>query len=80
MDYIEPVPTGYKLSGFLRRSLIIFIVQGFRHIVFISSVIFTTFRPICSPAFIMYLSPVLANIYMEYFEEMALGSMSLNVA
>ena len=35
------------MSEFLRRSLIVFIIQGFRTIVFVFIVIFTTFRPIC---------------------------------
>ena len=35
------------VSEFLRRSLMIFIIQGFQTIVFIFIVIFTTFRPIC---------------------------------
>ena len=39
------------LSKFLRRSLLIFIMKGFRTIVFIFIVISTIFRPICSPAF-----------------------------
>ena len=40
----------YSLSKFLRQSLI-FIIKGFRTIVFIFIVISTTFRPICHPAF-----------------------------
>ena len=39
------------MSQFLRRSLVIFIIKGFRTIVFIFIVISTTFRPTCSPAF-----------------------------
>ena len=39
------------LSKFLKRSLMIFIIKGFRTIVFIFIVISTTFRPICPPAF-----------------------------
>ena len=42
-------------SKFQRRSLI-FIIMGFRTIVFIFIVISTTFRPICLPAFLRYLS------------------------
>ena len=45
-----------QLSKFLRRSLLIFIIKGFRTIVFIFIVIFTTFRPICPPAFFWCLS------------------------
>ena len=41
-----------QLSEFLRRSLMIFIIQGFWTIVFIFIVIFTTFRPLCLPAFL----------------------------
>ena len=44
------------LFKFLRRSLLIFIIKGFRTIVFISIVISTTFRPICHPAFFRCLS------------------------
>ena len=40
-----------SLSEFLRRSLMIFIVQGFRTIVFIFIEISITFRLICPPAF-----------------------------
>ena len=40
-----------KLTKFLRRSLVIFIIKGFQTIVFIFIVISTTFRPICPPAF-----------------------------
>ena len=39
------------LSKFLRRSLLIFIIKGFRTIVFIFIVISTKFRPICPPTF-----------------------------
>ena len=39
------------MSKFLRRSLMIFIIKGFRTIVFIFIVISTTFRPICLPGF-----------------------------
>ena len=39
------------LSRFLRRSSMIFIIKGFRTIVFFFIVISTTFRPICPPAF-----------------------------
>ena len=39
------------MSKFLRWSLLIFIIKGFRTIVFIFIVISTTFRPICPPAF-----------------------------
>ena len=45
-----------QLSKFLRRSLLIFIIKGFRTIVFIFIVISTTFRPICPPAFFRCLS------------------------
>ena len=41
---------------FLRRSLVILIIKGFRTIVFIFIVISTTFRPICPPAFFGCLS------------------------
>ena len=41
----------YELSEFLSRSLTIFIIQGFRTMVFIFMVIFTTFRLICPPGF-----------------------------
>ena len=44
------------MSKFLRRSLMIFIIKGFRTIVFIFIVISTTFRPICPPAFFGCLS------------------------
>ena len=44
------------LSEFLRRSLMIFIIKGFRTIVFIFIVISTTFRPICPLAFFRCLS------------------------
>ena len=40
-----------QLSKFLRRSLMIFLIRGFRTIVFIFIVISITFRPICPPAF-----------------------------
>ena len=40
---------------FLRRSLMIFIIMGFRTIVFIFIIFSTTFRPICPPAFFMCL-------------------------
>ena len=46
----------FKLSKFLRRSLLIFIIKVFRTIVFIFIVISTTFRPICPPAFFRCLS------------------------
>ena len=39
------------VSKFLRRSLMILIIKGFRTIVFIFIVISTTFRPICPSAF-----------------------------
>ena len=39
------------MSKFLRRSLLIFIIKGFRTIVFIFIAISTMFRPICPPAF-----------------------------
>ena len=39
------------MSKFLRRSLMIFIIKGFRTIIFIFIVISTMFRPICLPAF-----------------------------
>ena len=45
-----------ELSKFLRRSLVIFIIKGFRTIVFIFIVISTTFRPICPAAFFRRLS------------------------
>ena len=41
-----------SLSKFLRRSLMIFIIKGFRTIIFIFIVISMTFRPICPPAFL----------------------------
>ena len=41
----------YLLPEFLRWSFMIFIIQGFRTIVFIFIVIFTTFQPICPPTF-----------------------------
>ena len=44
------------MSKFLRRSLMIFIIKGFRTIFFISIVISTTFRPICPSAFFRCLS------------------------
>ena len=40
-----------KLSKFLRRSLLIFIIKGFQTIVFIFIVISAMFRLICPPAF-----------------------------
>ena len=40
-----------EFSKFLRRNLVIFIIKGFRTIVFIFIVISTTFRLICPPAF-----------------------------
>ena len=40
------------LSKFLRRSLMIFIIKGFRTIVFLFIVLSTAFRPICPPAFL----------------------------
>ena len=46
----------YKLSKFLRRSLMSFIIKGFRSIVFIFIVISTMFRPICPPVFFRFLS------------------------
>ena len=45
-----------QLSKFLRRSLMIFIIKGFRTICFIFIVISTKFRPICPPAFFRFLS------------------------
>ena len=39
------------MSKFLRRSSVIFIIKGFRTIVFIFIVISTMFQPICPPAF-----------------------------
>ena len=42
---------GYELSKFLIRSLLIFIIKGFRTIVFIFIVISATFQLICPPAF-----------------------------
>ena len=55
-----PSPTKVSLvpilSKFLRQSLMIFIIKGFRTIVFIFIVIFTTFRPICPLAFFKCLS------------------------
>ena len=44
------------MSKFLKRSLLIFIIKGFRTIVVIFIVISTTFRPICPPAFFRCLS------------------------
>ena len=41
----------YSLYEFLRRSLMIFIIKGFRTIVVIFIVISKTFAPICPPAF-----------------------------
>ena len=48
--------TWNSLSKFLRRSLLIFIINVFRTIVFIFIVISTTFRTICPPAFFKCLS------------------------
>ena len=48
--------TNNSLSEFLRRSLMILIIKGFRTIVFMFIGISTTFRPICSPAFFRCLS------------------------
>ena len=45
-----------QLLKFLRRSFIIFIIKGFRTIVFIFIVISTTFWPICPLAFFRCLS------------------------
>ena len=45
-----------SLSRFLIRSLMIFIIKGFRTIVFIFIVISTTLRSICPPAFFKCLS------------------------
>ena len=44
------------MSKYLWRSLMIFIIKGFRTIVFIFIFISTTFRPICPPAFFRCLS------------------------
>ena len=44
------------MSKFLRRSLVIFIINGLRNIVFNFIVISTTFRLICPPAFFGCLS------------------------
>ena len=44
------------MSEFLKRSLMIFIIKGFRTIVFIFIVISPTFRAICLPAFFKWLS------------------------
>ena len=49
--------------NFRVKSLMIFIIQGFRTTVFILIVIFTTFRPICPPAFFRCLSN--SGTYME---------------
>ena len=46
----------YQLSKFLRRSLMIFIVKGFRTIILIFIVISTTFQAICPPALFRWLS------------------------
>ena len=43
------------MSKFLRRSLMIFIIKGFRTIVVIFIVISTTFRPICIPDFFSHI-------------------------
>ena len=48
--------SAYLLSKFLRRSLLIFIIKGFRTIVFIIIVISTTFRSRCPPVFFRCLS------------------------
>ena len=39
------------MCKFVRRSLMIFVIKGFRTIVFIFIVISATFRPICLPTF-----------------------------
>ena len=44
------------LTKFLRQNLMIFIIKGFRTVVFIFMVISTTFRTICPPAFFRCLS------------------------
>ena len=44
------------MSKFLKRSLLIFIIKGFRTIVFIFIVISPTFQPICPTAFFRCLS------------------------
>ena len=54
--YLYKITSRIKLCKFLRRSLMIFIIKGFRTIFFIFIVISTTFRPICPPAFFRYLS------------------------
>ena len=41
---------------FMKRRLVIFIIKGFRTIVFIFIVIYTTFQPIYFPAFFKCLS------------------------
>ena len=55
---------GNKLSEFLRGSLMIFIIKGFRTIVFIFLVISTTFQAICPPAFFWCLSN--SGTYMNF--------------
>ena len=52
------------MSEFLRWSLMIFIIKGFRTIVFIFNVISTTFRPICPLAFLRCLSN--SGTYTEF--------------
>ena len=51
----------FQLSEFLRRRLMIFIIKGFRSIVFIFIVISTMLRLICPPAFFRCLSNSVAN-------------------
>ena len=54
--YFHNKTSSNKLSEFLRRSSLIFIIKVFRTIVFIFIVISTTFRPICPPGFFRCLS------------------------
>ena len=57
----------YRLSEFLRWSLMIFIMKGFRTISFIFIVISTTFRPICPPAFFRCLNILSILLYTHIY-------------
>ena len=57
---------------FLRQSLLIFIIKGFRNVVFIFSVISTTFRPIYPPGFFRCLSK--SGTYTELRTTSFIGS------
>ena len=59
VNYISSMAfNSYSLqwSQFFRWSMMIFILKGFRTIVFIFIIVSTTFRPICPPAFFRSLS------------------------